>query len=137
MGENFLYVTIDPDNMDEKKLRDSFGGYKILTGNEGSGECWWCGKKFPDTHARRYCSNKCRSLYQKNFYWLWASDAALRRAGYRCQMCSVRGKRKLQVHHIIPLNGSDRTINTLNQPDNLIVLCKKCHLERHRNSNSD
>lgn len=132
-----IYDTIYRNNMNKKILRDSFGVYKILTGTEGTGKCWWCGADYPDKHARRYCSTKCRSLYQDSFYWLWASEKALKQAGYQCQACGVRGKRNLHVHHIIPLNGSDRIINALNQPDNLVVLCKKCHQKRHRKKNSD
>jgi hypothetical protein len=132
-GKDVLfYVTIALNNMTNSLLKDSFGIYKNLTGNEGSGKCWWCGANYPDTHARRYCSEKCRTNYQNNFYWLWASNAALKRAGYRCQDCGVRGKRRLQVHHLTPLNGSDRIINALNRHENLIVLCKKCHRKRHQ-----
>lgn len=126
--------TIILNNMTNNLLKDSFGSYKILTGNEGRGRCWWCGADFPDTRARRYCSRKCRRNYQNNFYWLWASARALKRAGYLCQDCGLRGKRNLQVHHIIPLNGSDRIVSALNKPDNLVVLCKKCHKKRHEKS---
>ncbi|MDD5288426.1 MAG: HNH endonuclease signature motif containing protein [Dehalococcoidales bacterium] len=118
--------------MIDDHLKDSYGFYKVITGNEGSGRCWWCGADFPDTHARRYCSRKCRGNYQNNFYWTWASNAALRRDGYRCQECGVRGKRRLQVHHLVPLKGSNRIISVLNKPENLIVLCKKCHRKRHQ-----
>jgi len=123
--------------MAEYTHKDSFGVYKILTGWEASGKCWWCGTDFTDKHARRYCSLQCRTAYQNNFYWLWASNAALRRAKYRCQDCGTRGKRTLQVHHIVPLNGSDRIINALNKPENLIVLCKKCHRKRHQRVNGN
>lgn len=113
------------------QLRDSYGPYKSITGHEGSGKCWWCGALFPDTRARRYCSVTCRRRYQDTYYWSWASAAAMRRARYRCKECGLKGKRRLDVHHIVPLNGADRMANPLNHRDNLVVLCKRCHLKRH------
>ena len=110
--------------------RDTFGEYRILTGHEGTGKCWWCGAAFPDKR-RRYCSVSCRREYEENFYWLWASTSAVRRARYRCRECGIRGKRRLEVHHIVPLNGSDRIINVLNRRENLVVLCKACHRKKH------
>ncbi len=115
---------------------DSYGSYKVLTGSEGTGKCWWCGKPFPDNRARRFCSLPCRSKYQNNFYWTWAANNALRRARYRCHECGIKGKRRLHVHHIVPLKGSDRMVNLLNKPDNLVVLCKKCHRKYHINLNN-
>jgi 5-methylcytosine-specific restriction endonuclease McrA len=117
-------------------LIDSYGAYKIITGNEGSGRCWWCGGAFPDKRKRRYCSAVCRRKYEESFYWSWASVAAIRRARYRCKECGIKGKRRLHVHHIIPLNGTDRIVNALNRRENLVVLCRKCHQRKHEIRNS-
>lgn len=111
--------------------RDSFGEFSVLTGYEGSGNCWYCGKAFPDRRERRFCSSGCRVMYEESFYWAWASRTAIRRARYRCHDCGLKGKRRLQVHHIIPLNGGDRIKNVLNRRENLVVLCKRCHKKRH------
>lgn len=37
-----------------------------------------------------------------------------------------------QVHHVFPMNGDDRNWSWLNRPENLILLCKRCHKLRHR-----
>jgi len=116
-------------------LSDSYGSYKIIIGYEGSGRCWWCGGTFPDRRARRFCTTACRRRYEENFYWSWASMAAIRRARFRCKECGLKGKRRLQVHHIIPLNGTDRLVNALNRRENLAVLCKECHRKKHQASN--
>lgn len=55
----------------------------------------------------------------------------LQRDNYTCQQCfssPVNNKEcKLQIHHIIPIkkNGTD-------DDNNLITLCKKCHLKTHK-----
>ncbi|MDD5189657.1 MAG: HNH endonuclease signature motif containing protein [Dehalococcoidales bacterium] len=115
---------------------DSYGSYEILTGYEGQSKCWWCGAAFPNKRARRFCSTKCRRKYENNFYWAWASRLAVRRAKFCCQACGVKGRRRLHVHHIRPLNGSNRMKNVLNRADNLIVLCKKCHQKQHQSVNN-
>jgi len=117
-------------------FKDRFGVYEILTGYEGTGKCWWCGEPFPDKRVRRFCSIKCRRKYENTFYWAWAARLALRRANYACQVCGLKGRRRLHVHHIIPLVGGNRMKNVLNRPDNLEVLCKKCHQQRHKNLNN-
>jgi len=38
---------------------------------------------------------------------------------------------RLEVHHIDPMNGKDRTWNKKNIPENLICLCHKCHWQKH------
>jgi 5-methylcytosine-specific restriction endonuclease McrA len=116
-------------------LEDSYGSYEILSGYEGKGKCWWCGAKFADKRVRRFCSTKCRRKYENTFYWAWAARLAVRRAKFSCQDCGITGRRRLHVHHIQPLLGGNRMKNVLNRPDNLIVLCKKCHQKRHERLN--
>ena len=66
----------------------------------------------------------------------------MKRAGNKCQWCgateqssSFNGITNLQVHHLVPIEGSYRTWNVLNVPCNLIVLCSKCHGEMHHKMN--
>ena len=68
----------------------------------------------------------CRALdfityreYLESPHWEFVRDAALWAASYRCQLC--RGQRDLQVHHNNYDCLGDET------PDDLVVLCKKCH----------
>ena len=51
--------------------------------------------------------------------WFARRTAALRRAGYRCQLCNRTGR--LEVHH----RTYERRGNE--SPEDLIVLCDECH----------
>lgn len=57
--------------------------------------------------------------YLKTIAWKERRTAALRRAGYRCQVCN--GSDRLEVHH--------RTYERIGQEDpaDLTVLCHECH----------
>ena len=116
--------------------------YGHLTGWEARGICWWCGQ--PHKRRAHCCSQGCLNSYLETFGWPWASEAALKRAYYRCQACgmsrggleTLHGKYriwepKLEVHHIKPLNGDDRLWSHLNIPSYLIVLCHGCHQAAH------
>ena len=114
---------------------DRWGSFKILSGYEGKG-CFWCGSetKF------RYCSDDCRFHYWASYNWQAANEHCrnshriepyLDRL-YSCDRCDfVGGYSDFQVHHIVPV-GSDRSWSILNRPENLIHLCKHCHMWRHR-----
>jgi hypothetical protein len=116
----------------ETELRDRFGNYKLLTGLEGSGKCWWCGGRFPDKRYRRYCSKICSDNYWNHFWWPWAVAEALKRANNKCQDCGAGGRGiYLEVHHLEPLNNEVRYMNIKNRPENLIVLCRSCHGKWH------
>src|SRR5262245_13250404 len=62
--------------------------------------------------------------------WHRARRQALHRADYTCQRCgvSVLGHRQSQVHHRAP---RDRAPALLVEPQNLEVLCRKCHRIAH------
>src|SRR3990167_1411165 len=49
------------------------------------------------------------------------------RAGFRCEICSVRPSRTLDIHH------RDKS-KTNHHPDNLQALCRRCHKAVHPNS---
>lgn len=52
------------------------------------------------------------------------------RAGHRCQVCHQR--RQLDLHHLVPVSrGGDHGA------DNLICLCRPCHLRVHRQRQLD
>jgi len=125
--------------------KDRYGKFSIITGFEGQGGCFWCGKPFPSSnYARRYCPEKshgdyisCSRFYNLFFWWSDASRWALRRYGYRCAFCGEEEKEvqldryhfrtNLEVHHIIPLEGSKRVVTPYNVWWNLLPLCVKCH----------
>ena len=55
--------------------------------------------------------------------WAALRAAAYRRAGSRCELC---GKEAEAIHHIkYPKNYSEDTM------DNLLAVCKRCHMKLH------
>lgn len=50
-----------------------------------------------------------------------------KRDGYRCRGRNCGSEIGLEVHHIVPLSRGGT-----NHKTNLITLCEKCHLKRHR-----
>lgn len=117
--------------------RDSFGEYHIITGYEGTGGCFWCGKELEG--RRRFCGHKsgCWTRYQEYFCWPFARNWCLKRYDYHCANCGTQevvifkqygtGQSNLEVHHIIPLEGMYRAYSPYNVPWNLICLCHYCH----------
>jgi len=101
---------------------------KKLTGYEEKGKCYWCGCNLPKG-KRKFCCEKHLIEYYNHFYWPWAKEEAIKRAGGKCEKCGATTD--LEVHHIIPLNGEKRVWNVKNRPENLIVLCHECHKKEH------
>ena len=72
---------------------------------------------------------------KRRFAWIYSSprwkalrQRALKRADGICEECYSLGE--VQVHHKVPVSlGRESDIWDL---DNLIVLCRSCHLEAHR-----
>ncbi|KKL90868.1 hypothetical protein LCGC14_1900370 [marine sediment metagenome] len=116
------------------KARDNHGEYQVMTGLEGTGTCWLCGADPGGKRYRRYCWGHGR-IYYELFHWSYASPAAIERAGYCCENCGVKDvatrQGRLEVHHIIPLEGGPRLWTFLNLPWNLIAFCHDCHQEIH------
>ena len=110
---------------------------------EKENQCPWCGGEV-NNRRRRFCSDDCRWRFDNATVWFRDRDPYSLRIVYRdkftCQDCgefhavvNEHGMTipiddgELEVHHIIPVSdgGSDH-------PSNLVTLCKKCHIERHR-----
>lgn len=107
------------------------------------GVCPWCGK--PVLNKRRtYCSDECKRNYDNMTVWHRGrgpySLRILYRDNFTCQDCgefhAYQNKHGtyipiddgfLEVHHIIPVSmrGGD-------EQQNLVTLCKKCHILRHK-----
>jgi ssDNA-binding Zn-finger/Zn-ribbon topoisomerase 1 len=70
---------------------------------------------------------KCKNIAYKEYlhsdYWLSLKAQAIRNAGYRCEQCGSMVK--LNVHH-----GSYERLGN-EQPEDLQVLCHKCHKAKH------
>jgi 5-methylcytosine-specific restriction endonuclease McrA len=124
-----------------KKGSDRWGDFFNLSGNEANGHCFWCGAET----KRRYCSKQHAYLYLTYYRWSEACGNVHRRIydpvrkACVCEKCGNgenTGYSSIEIHHIIPLNGEDRNWNVLNIPDNLIGLCKACHIEIHKAMNA-
>lgn len=62
--------------------------------------------------------------------WGKQSRAALKRDGYRCQICKTRLGRKpwdYGIHHIKPYREFNGDYESANQLLNLVTLCRSCH----------
>jgi len=128
--------------------------FTILTGFEEPGRCFWCGREIPEGgRHKHYCTPWCSKEYHRHFFWSYAIEWAFERAEHRCQLCGAKQESlprmtwengvlnqeayreekarwqdfKLEVHHIIELEGGTRWISVLNCPCNLLVLCHACH----------
>lgn len=105
--------------------------------------CVYCGKAFDalTTSTKKLCSQACKQAYvgkvlsgQNNPNWKPtkqlrpSNKRSLRRhIADRDKVCQDCGSdKKLQVHHkdCDPTNNAD---------DNLVLLCKHCHAQRHQN----
>lgn len=68
-------------------------------------------------------TKKTYAEYLKTDHWKLTRDKALKRAGYKCQICAETSR--LEVHHndYSRLGGENRT--------DLVVLCSVCHKTHH------
>ncbi len=67
-------------------------------------------------------------LYLRLPWWQRVREAALERAGNRCQHCGAH--RELQVHHLRYRDGG-RSVLWRERADDLQVLCRGCHVKAH------
>jgi hypothetical protein len=136
---NYPHTVGELINWDTFKLKDTFGTFTVITGFEGTGRCFWCGKDIEG--RRRFCKGHtgCWTKYQEHFSWGYAKSKCIKQANRCCTNCGVREDVRgyymistLEVHHIIPLRGKDRVMNVYNIWWNLICLCHDCHMGLHR-----
>jgi len=119
------------------KSRDRWGRYFDFSGHEEKGHCFWCGVVVKNS---RYCSKQHAYLYLTFYHWHEACINVYRRIydpvrrGNVCEKCNevFIGDNTIDIHHIIPVNGEVRNWNIKNRPENLLGLCKACHIETHR-----
>ena len=70
---------------------------------------------------------------KRRFAWIYSSKrwralraSILKERGEQCESCYSVGE--IQLHHRLPVSLGGELWN----PDNLVVLCRSCHLEEHR-----
>lgn len=90
-----------------------------MFGKRGSETPGWKGGCSPE-RQQFYCSRE----------WIKASSYVWKRDGGRCKRCGERNS-KVHIHHII----SFRIINLRSDPNNLVLLCVKCHRFVHSKKN--
>ena len=117
-----------------------------FAGHEHQGGCWFCGGDLPK-RRRNWCCDEHSRQYLKTYFYPVAANACLHRAGQTCENChrsnsiifqeiratgsNLYTDTQIEIHHIIPLEGEERTWNILNNQDNLMALCHQCHLQVH------
>lgn len=106
--------------------------------------CEVCGEEFevtPKSIKKKYCSEQCRRKaeriygnkqqidldYKNEIRFDGNKYKVLERDNYECQICG--NKQQLVVHHKDCSGQSDEPNNDI---DNLITLCRKCHINIHR-----
>jgi 5-methylcytosine-specific restriction endonuclease McrA len=116
--------------------------------------CEWCGNEFrrdkSHVNDRNFCSSRCMGHWQsenikgenspswkggyKPYYgqdWSARRRQARERDGYCCRSCGLKEEDvtyTLEVHHIRPVRLFDNP-NDANSLDNLITLCRPCHVK--------
>jgi len=113
-------------------------------------------KKYASKYKNLFCSNKCRSEWlsenslfaidNPNFKdgrygefgrnWPEMRDKIIKRSNNICQKCGKtkeKNGRNMSVHHIKPrsefIESDDLTLEDSNTLDNLVALCRSCHME--------
>jgi 5-methylcytosine-specific restriction endonuclease McrA len=81
---------------------------------------------------RRLRLNQLKSMpykeYLKTKEWQRKRKEKLEEANYKCQRCNIFGV-ELDVHHLTYERRGEEL------PEDLIVLCKKCHAKEHGKDN--
>lgn len=115
--------------------------WQVLTGYEGTGRCLWCGSELKKG-LRLYCWGHGK-IYWRHFNWGSARNWCCERQHGICANCGWHYPfqhsyyyyeegydiYKLEVHHIVPLEGRPRQFSAFNLPWNLIGFCHDCHQE--------
>jgi 5-methylcytosine-specific restriction endonuclease McrA len=76
-------------------------------------------------NIRNYKSRTLYRRYLKTEHWKAKKAEALARAGHKCQLCG-KPLAPLNVHHNTYTNLGDE------KPEDLVVICRKCHKRHHR-----
>ncbi len=126
---NILYIDYLNENCDSDLKKDKIISLKEKFGDEISTieivEAVNCSRSY----ARQFYiidgiveqKEKRSSLSKKT------KDIVLKRDKKSCVACGCT--ETLEIHHIMPIMGS--SVKILNDPENLVVLCNKCHYLAH------
>ena len=115
-------------------------GFIPLSSVEANGKCKNCGAELTGRRTS-YCSDECAHEFFVKNNWQALANKLKREADYTCQRCGKRGRAycsevhedRIEAHHIVPIyKGGDEF-----DPDNVVVVCHKCHMELHRRLERD
>ena len=81
-----------------------------------------------DVRMRRRQARDNLTAAQRRDFWERVKGPLMERKGGRCEWCGA--KEELQVHHVLPY---DHFPQLKEHPDNLMLLCSRCHKKLHRN----
>jgi hypothetical protein len=118
-GEHFSRKTefkkgMTPWNKNKKGFKGYWAG-KNRPDRAGPKSNLWKGGVTPDIQQR------CSTAWWKNL-----RKIIYKRDNWMCQMCLKKCNSNIQCHHIIPVSDGGG-----HQLDNLVTLCKSCHLKIH------
>lgn len=99
--------------------------------------CRWCGKELRDKR-RSYCNAEHRDSWINDIYlnenFKLQRQLAFKRDMDMCQKCKItkqehwkKYRQSLHAHHIVPRHEGGS-----NHRDNLLTLCRNCHIELHK-----
>lgn len=103
-----------------------------MVGVRSGGACLFCGAPLPGSR-KKWCSDICGAEFYANHRWTQARQAALERAGYRCERCGSAPLEGLQVHHRLEVDRTEGydTLSCIHHQTNLEVLCPADHRAEH------
>lgn len=82
--------------------------------------------KLPRKFRRNQSKNPLKYKGLHTVEWIRTRKLAMERASFRCEECGKSGR--LEAHHIIPR----REGGALYAATNIKVLCRECHLNKHK-----
>jgi len=93
-----------------------------------------------DTGENEHHFTNADTEFQSDPNWDERRKVAIERDNNHCQDCSVSGEefdRALDVHHLEKkedfVEDGEMNWSQANAPDNLVTLCRSCHIKRHAN----
>jgi 5-methylcytosine-specific restriction endonuclease McrA len=102
------------------------------------------GEAVKPVKPKRTTKSRVRSALRQLWMRCPERAQAIKRDGYRCQICGVKQSKAkghevaVQVHHLDEILW-DQILDLIMAsglfigPDGLVTLCKKCHEEKHQN----
>lgn len=117
--------------------------YKVPETRPDARSCLWCHKPLPSKRNKSFCCPDCSAGWGSHYVWgrtrAPVSWKIVCRDKFTCQDCGFCGEyindagvtqytdKGFEVHHIVPVceGGVDHE-------SNLVTLCKRCHIDRHR-----